>query len=63
MRKLGTTQQHVLNSLKEFGPYPGGGWLWDTPSNTMRILESLHRRHLVVKRSHAYYGTQYTVIK
>jgi hypothetical protein len=48
MRKLGCLQQEMLRSLKEHGSwYRGCGWLWDTPSHTEKILESLMKRQLV----------------
>ena len=45
-RKLGATQRDVLSSLifHEGWSTVGGGWLWDTPSNTLRIMESLSRK-------------------
>jgi hypothetical protein len=49
MRKLGPTQQSVLESLKRHGAwYPGCGWVWDTASNTTRIMESLVARGYVI---------------
>lgn len=54
-KNLGVNQQGVLRSLREHGPYrPGCGWLWDTPSGTVRILESLVRRGLVEKVDKVY---------
>lgn len=49
--KLGSTQQAVLHSLRDHGGYwqSGCGWLWDTDSGTMRIMESLVKRGLVIK--------------
>lgn len=42
MRKLGKVQQDVLASLKRHGSWSRGcGWLWDTPSNTQRVMDSL----------------------
>jgi hypothetical protein len=51
MRSLGETQQDVLDSLREHGGYwhPGCGWLWDTHSGTVKIMESLLKRGLVTK--------------
>lgn len=53
-RPLGKTQIGVLRALAgrtdlsdRPRPYPGGGWIWDTPSHTVRILESLTGRGLV----------------
>lgn len=44
MRKLRRVQQDVFASLRRHGSWSlGCGWLWDTPSNTMRIMDSLVR--------------------
>lgn len=44
MKKLGSVQQDVLTSLRSHGSWSlGCGWVWDTPSNTMRIMDSLVR--------------------
>jgi predicted nucleic acid-binding Zn-ribbon protein len=44
MKKLGKIQQSVYESLKRHGSWSlGCGWIWDTPSNTMRIMDSLVR--------------------
>jgi hypothetical protein len=49
-RKLGKTQAAVLKCLQRHGRYyPGCGWYWNNTSGTIRILESLVRRGLVVK--------------
>jgi DNA-binding IclR family transcriptional regulator len=49
-RVLGETQADVLDSLKRHGQwYERCGWVWDTPSGTRRVLESLVRRGLVTK--------------
>lgn len=45
-KPLGTVQRNVLTSLAG-SPYPSGGWMWDTPSGTVRILETLRMRCLV----------------
>ncbi len=43
-RKLGKVQQDVLASLKEHGSWHlHCGWVWDTPSNTLRVMDSLVR--------------------
>ena len=49
MRPLGETQIDMLWSLQSHGSWHdcGCGWLWDTPSGTVRILDSLVRRGLV----------------
>lgn len=44
--RLGNVQKDVLASVKEHGGYPGG-WMWDTPSHTVRVLDSLVKRGLV----------------
>lgn len=44
---LGPIQKQVLSSLKQHGYWYSGygcGWLWDTPSNTRRIMESLVKK-------------------
>ncbi len=48
---LGCVQADVLKSLQEHGYWSrvGCGWLWDTWSNTERIMESLVRRGLATK--------------
>lgn len=51
-RPLGETQRSVLRSLAK-SRYPGG-WLWDTHSGTVRILESLYQRCLVDKSGGVY---------
>jgi len=44
MRKLGSVQQGVYDMLKRQGRWhPNAGWLWDTPSNTRRLMDSLVR--------------------
>lgn len=46
MRKLGSVQRDVLSALRTHGswsPDLTSGWLWDTPSNTRRIMDSLVR--------------------
>ena len=45
-KPLGENQESILHSLVR-GPYPGSGWLWDTPSGTVRLLEGLRLRCLV----------------
>ena len=48
--KLGKTQAAVLYTLRSNGPwYRGCGWEVNNPSGTIKILESLVRRGLVVK--------------
>lgn len=47
---LGTNQLHVLKSVYERrGWHAGCGWLWNTVSGTLRILEALAKRGLVTK--------------
>jgi len=47
-RPLGKNQQNLIDSLKEHDFwYNGCGWVWDTHSNTQRILDSLVKRGLV----------------
>lgn len=45
-RKLGKNQVGVLGSLLKNGGFPGG-WVWDTPGNTIKILDTLVKRGLV----------------
>lgn len=44
-RKLGTVQRDVLAALKQHGSWSPDvyRWLWDTPSNTRRVMDSLVR--------------------
>jgi DNA-binding PadR family transcriptional regulator len=46
MKGLGRNQRGVLEGLLIHKRWPGS-WVWDTPSNTERILESLLKRGLV----------------
>lgn len=48
-RKLGKVQADILRCLVEYGSYTEcyGGWVWETPSRTKRILRSLEIRGLV----------------
>ena len=44
MRRLGCIQQDVLVSLRSHGSWSRRAhcsWVWDTPSNTQRIMDSL----------------------
>jgi len=51
MRPLGDSQQWMLDALRKHGRWSRNcGWLWDTPSGTERILDSLVRRGLARKR-------------
>lgn len=47
-RKLGENQELALDALRRHGQYPGG-WCMGSHSATVRILESLVRRGLVIK--------------
>ena len=50
MKPLGETQRSVLRALAEHGQWHVMcGWMWDTTSGTIRVLESLVRRGLVTK--------------
>jgi hypothetical protein len=44
--RLGKIQKQVLRALIEHGRYPGA-WLWDTHSNTKRILDRLVEKGVV----------------
>lgn len=49
---MGETQREVLRSLAKPSRgfwYSGCGWLWDTPSGTRKIMETLLKRGLVTK--------------
>lgn len=47
---IGDTQIHMLKSLYEHRGWHGGcGWIWNTVSGTIRILEALTKRGLVTK--------------
>ncbi len=51
-RPLGVTQKYVLESLQRHGEwYPQCGWMWDTFSGTVKIMESLVKRGLVSSRT------------
>ena len=65
MKPLGKTQLYMMESLKESGSWSTGdcGWLWDTPSGTIRILESLVKRDLVEKQETDRFNTTYTLKK
>lgn len=55
-RPLGKNQRDVLDCLIYHGKWGKNcGWLWDTWSNTTRIMESLVKRGLVVKHDDGYY--------
>ena len=59
-RKLGKVQIEVLDSLIEFGIWSRrglGGWLWDTPGNTDRVLDSLVKRGLAAQNGDSYIPT------
>lgn len=63
---LGKNQQDMLRALVEHHTWsPGCGWLWSTPSATVRLLDGLVRRGLVTTsvstRTMGPKGYQYTV--
>lgn len=47
LRGIGPIQRYILLCLRT-GPYPGG-WIYGSHSYTVRTLESLVKRGLVVK--------------
>lgn len=50
MRPLGKNQENLLGSLERHGHWSvAAGWVWDTPSNTRKILETLVKRGMVKK--------------
>ncbi len=57
MKKLGCNQKGVMDALRDHGPwqkiYPCG-WIWDTRSGTIKILDSLVKRGLVVEKAGRY---------
>ena len=63
-RPLGKTQAALMESLTHHGYWRRGcGWVWDTESGTLRILDSLVKRGLVTRTDETkdgYYG-QYQV--
>ncbi len=58
MREMGNVQKSVLAALKKHGSWHiCCGWVWDTPSNTERILRTLMRRgHVEVHEAGAKFG-------
>lgn len=61
MRKLGHVQVSVLESLVEHKIWSRrglGGWLWDTPSNTERVMDSLVKRGLATMNGNTYLPTE-----
>lgn len=49
-RKLGNIQKTLLIALVEHKQWaPGSGWVWSTPSQTQKVLDSLVSRGLVFK--------------
>jgi len=67
-RPLGKTQQSVLESVRERrGWSEGCGWVWGNYSTTVRVLEALVRRGLVVKTEetsrHGHKYTRYAPVK
>ena len=49
MSKLGKNQLGVIRCLKTYGSWDhrSCSWVWDTHSNTVRILDSLVKRGVV----------------
>lgn len=55
MRKLGSVQSDVLAALELHGSWSRHcGWLWDTASNTLRVMNSLVRAGRVVVENGVY---------
>lgn len=55
MRKLGRVQREVLESLKHHGSWhPRCGWLWNNPSGTLRLMNSLVRAGYAVVEGKTY---------
>ena len=56
---LGENQLHMLRSLVERGSwFKGTWWLWMTPSDTRRLLDSLCRRGLAQLRDGTYTASE-----
>lgn len=52
MRKLGDNQRHLLRMLHDHGEWNNRcGWLWNSQSGTVRILDSLIARGLVREKA------------
>lgn len=54
MRKLGRIQLEVLRSYYAYGYFPGGAWVYDTYSNTLKVTESLAKHGLVEQVDYTY---------
>ena len=58
-RPLGKVQKQVLKSLQEHGRWLDhrglAGWVWDTYTNTKRIMDSLVKRGLASREGDTYY--------
>lgn len=61
LRDIGKTQRSVLECLSRHNGqwHMGCGWLWDTYSNTARILESLTKYGFVEKTTHVPVGFKF----
>lgn len=65
MTPLGPTQEAMMTALELHGGFwhVGCGWLMGTPSNTIRVLDSLEARGLITTQ-HYYRDTKlYRLIK
>ena len=62
---LGNSQAYVLRCLQIHGSwYPGCGWKYDNHGTTVRIMDSLVRRHLATKcAEETRSGLTYTVYR
>ena len=62
LARLGTDQQGVLDSIAR-QPYPDGGWHWNGPTATVRLLDGLVKRGLVTKDDAGRYAATSAVSK
>ena len=57
MRELGHVQKDVLEMLRRNGVWSDSWlcrWMWDTPSGTKKIMDSLVKRGLVEEKLEVY---------
>lgn len=65
MRDLGANQAIVLEALGDHGGvwHVGCGWLFGTPSQTARVLDTLVDRGLVTSKPYGKYGNYYKIVR
>lgn len=59
-KRLGVVQFQVLRSFQR-GPFPHGGWVWETSSRTRAIAEALYQRNLLDKVRDKLIGEQFSL--